>query len=67
MQHVTLDGYNLAVQQINPDIRALLLTEAATGSTIMLPLPNDIAEKIGRDLQGSRLEVAPATILRPVK
>lgn len=68
-QQTTLDGYNIGVQQVNPDIRALVLTEVnpPSGNTIVLPLPNEIADKIGRELQGSSVQIAPATALRALK
>lgn len=69
MKQITLPAVNLDIQQLGPDQRALVITEmgpAGPGDVYVIPMPNNIAEDVGRKLSSPSVQVAPASaLIRP--
>lgn len=70
MKQITLPQVALDIQQVQENVRTLVITEIGNGGipgdVYIIPMPNDIAEEVGRKLAAPSIQRASASDLKVI-
>lgn len=71
MKQVTFQTAAVAVQKLDEENKAIVITEMlgpnVPGDTYIVPLPNESAEHIGRELSAPSVAIASVTDIKALK